>query len=58
VFGFPCVNPMPKQRALRQDVETLNGLLEEVLVEQTTAEFAVLLKQIRQLAQERRVGLP
>jgi phosphoenolpyruvate carboxylase len=49
---------MPKQRALRQDVETLNGLLEEVLVEQTTAEFAVLLKQIRQLAQERRVGLP
>ncbi|HUQ71003.1 MAG TPA: phosphoenolpyruvate carboxylase [Planctomycetaceae bacterium] len=49
---------MASPRALRQDVETLNGLLEEVLIEQAGGDFATLLRQIRQLAQERRVGLP
>lgn len=43
---------------LRQDVETLNSLLEDVMVEQAGTAFAQLLKQIRQLAKERRVGLP
>ncbi|MDP1797496.1 MAG: phosphoenolpyruvate carboxylase, partial [Planctomycetaceae bacterium] len=49
---------MNSPAVLRQDVETLNSLLEHVLVEQTGSAFAQMLKQIRQLAQERRVGLP
>ncbi|HET6423731.1 MAG TPA: phosphoenolpyruvate carboxylase, partial [Planctomycetaceae bacterium] len=43
---------------LRHDVEMLNSLLEDVLVEQAGSQLAQLLKQIRQLAKERRVGLP
>lgn len=43
---------------LRNDVDMLNTLLEDVLVEQAGSHLAHLLKQIRQLAKERRVGLP
>lgn len=43
---------------LRQDVDALNSLLDSVLVEQAGEACAQMLRQIRQLAKERRVGLP
>jgi phosphoenolpyruvate carboxylase len=49
---------MAKPSALRNDVETLNRLLDQTLLEQVGAELANQLRQLRQLAQERRAGLP
>lgn len=49
---------MTTAAALRQDVATLTGLLEDVLVEQAGEACVQLLRQIRQLAKERRVGFP
>lgn len=46
------------QPVLRQDIETLNGLLERTLIEQAGTELTDSLKHLRQLAQERRAGLP
>lgn len=59
VLLFTQENPdMNAPAVLRHDVEMLNSLLEDVLIEQAGSQLAQLLKQIRQLAKERRVGLP
>jgi phosphoenolpyruvate carboxylase len=59
MFRFPNKNvSMNAPAILRHDVDMLNMLLEDVLVEQAGTALAQLLKQIRQLAKERRVGLP
>lgn len=49
---------MTKSDALRHDIEILSVRFEQVLVEQVGADFVKLLRQIRQLAVERRAGLP
>lgn len=43
---------------LRHDIETLNGLLERVIAEQAGEERLSQFRQLRQLARERRVGVP
>ena len=49
---------MIEQQPLRDDVQTLHVLLDQVLTEQVGAEFVAGLRRLQQLARERRAGLP
>ncbi len=49
---------MTTATALQQDVDYLNHLLTEVLEEQAGSEALKLVRQLRELAHERRVGVP
>ncbi len=49
---------MSQAPVLKQDVETLQHLLEQIVTEQAGDEASRLIAQLRQLARERRVGLP
>ena len=49
---------MSQAPILKQDVEVLHQLLEQVVTEQAGEQACQLIAQLRQLARERRVGLP
>lgn len=49
---------MSQPPVLKQDVESLQQLLEQIVTEQAGEDSSRLITQLRQLARERRVGLP